>query len=507
MSPLSLSQTLSDGQTQRQVQTLQTRQLQNLALLQSTRAELSQLLRQAADLNPALVVEDPSTVSLDAAREDWDREGGTGPDADADGGETDADFGVLAELGSDADELYSDGNNNEYDPDAEERRQFFFDSIPATESLQEHLLAQLAERDLPPDDRALAEQIVGSVNEAGYLDVPLAEIAQATFRSLADAERLLALVQGFSPAGVAARDARECLLLQLRAEPDRAGPAALRIVSDPDAFAMLGKRDFPRVAARLGIPVREVEAAVAELAALDPAPGRAFSSARTPWVRPEIVVRETEDGVFEASLDEAATPSARLSDAFLRRYERLKTALAARAKDRSKTAKERRAARDWMAERLRAGQDLLDGLSQRKATLLAVARSAVAHQQDFFREGKSALKPLTMAQVAAEIGENGVDESTVSRAVSGKFMRTPQGVVELRSLCVAGIQTADGGTLAPDRVRDRLRALVAEEDPANPLSDAALAKRLADEGMPIARRTVVKYRGLLGIPAAPARRR
>ena len=110
MSPLSLSQTLSAGQTQRQVQTLQTRQLQNLALLQSTRAELSQLLRQAADLNPALVVEDPSTVSLDAAREDWDREG-AGPDADADGGETDADFGVLAELGSDADELYSDGTS------------------------------------------------------------------------------------------------------------------------------------------------------------------------------------------------------------------------------------------------------------------------------------------------------------------------------------------------------------------------------------------------------------
>ena len=161
----------------------------------------------------------------------------------------------------------------------------------------------------------------------------------------------------------------------------------------------------------------------------------------------------------------------------------------------------------WMAERLRAGQDLLDGLSQRKATLLAVARSAVAHQQDFFREGKTALKPLTMAQVAAEIGENGIDESTVSRAVSGKFMRTPRGVAELRSLFVAGIQTADGGTLAPDRVRDRLRTLVAAENPAEPLSDNALAKRLADEGMPIARRTVVKYRGLLGIPAAAARKR
>lgn len=505
MPSLSLGQSQQTRQTQRQVQTLQQRQLHNLKLLQATRAELSQLLRQEADLNPALVVEDPGTVSLDAAREAWDRADDAPPAAPPD--EADADFGVLGALGSDADELYSDGNNNEYDPDAEERHQFFFDSIPAAESLQEHLLAQLAERDLPPEDRALAEQIVGSVNEAGYLDVPLAEIAQASFRSLADAERLLALVQGFSPTGVGARDVRECLLLQLRAGPRAAGSAALRIAEDPEAFAMLGRRDFPRIASRLGVAPADVEAAVKELAALDPAPGRAFSSARTPWVRPEIVVRETDDGVFEASLDEAATPSARLSDSFLRRYERLKAALAARAKDRSKSAKERREARDWMAERLRAGQDLLDGLSQRKATLLAVARAAVARQQAFFREGKAALLPLTMAQVAAEIGDGGIDESTVSRAVSGKFMRTPRGVEELRALFRTGVKTADGETLATDRVQARLKAIVAAEDPSKPLSDQAIADALAKEGLPIARRTVVKYRGLLGIPVAAGRKR
>ena len=502
--------TLSFNQAQRmqlgqhQVQVLQQRQLQHLKMLQATRAELSQLLRQEADLNPALVVDDPAASSIDEARDDYDREG-VDPAAPAD--EADPDFGVLGKLGADADELYADGGNNEYDPDAEERRQFFFDSIPATESLQAHLVAQLDERDLPPADRELAEQIVGSIGPDGRLETPLAEIAQAAFRPLADAERLLALVQGFSPTGVGARDLRECLLLQLRGDPRAAGSTALRLASDPEAFAMLERRDFPRIAARLGVSAENVAAAVRDLSALDPFPGRAFASGRPEFVRPDIVVRETEDGRFEAFLDEAAQPSAHLSLSWIRRYEKLKATLRNRANDRSRDARSRREARDWLADRLRAGQELLDGLSQRKATLLAVARSVVAHQQAYFREGKDALLPLTRAQVAAEIGDGGVDESTVSRAVAGKWVRSPQGVVALGSLFRSGVKTASGDTIAVDRVQARLRDLVAAEDPARPLSDQALADALAKEGLPIARRTVVKYRGLLGIPVASARRR
>ena len=484
---------------QRQVLAPQMRR--NLALLQAPRAELSRLLREEADVNPALVVEDPGTVSLDEAREAAAGE----PDEPAGADEpADPDFGVLGELGPDADELYADGGNNEYDPDAEERRQFFFDSIPATESLQEHLLAQLDERGLPPADRELAEQIVGSIDPAGRLETPLADIAQASFRPLADAERMLALVQEFSPTGVGARDLRECLSLQLRADPRSAGPVALRLVSDPDAFALLERRDFAAVAARLGTSEADVATAVRELSALDPAPGRAYSQSRTAWVRPEIVVRETEDGRFEAFLDEDGTPRARLSDSWLRRFERLKRETAALASDRSKAAKERRAARDWMAEKIRAGRDLLDGLSQRSATLLAVARSVTARQQAFFRDGEKALLPLSMSQVATDVG---IDESTVSRAVSGKYLRSPRGIAPLRSLFVAGVPNGEGGAVSPNRIQARLREIVAAEDPARPLSDQTVSALLAKEGLPIARRTVVKYRELLGIPAAAERRR
>ena len=495
---------LSLGQAQqlRQTQTLSAVQRHRLEMLQKPVAALAADLRQAADLNPALVLEDPGSFSLDAERDRFERE--REPESAADRGEADPDFGVLGELGADADEFYADGGNNEYDPAADERRQFFFDSIPATESLQAHLSAQLDECALPPDDRALAEQIVGSVDGAGRLGVPLAEIAQSSFRSLADAERLLRLVQGFSPTGVAARDLRECLLLQLRADPAAEGSTALRLASDPEAFALLETRDFARIAARLGVPEAAVRDAVARLAALDPAPGRAFSQARTDWVRPEIVVRETEDGAFEAFLDEDVLPRVRLSETWLRRYERARKALAGRSGDRSAAARGAREARDWLRDRIREGEELLDGLSQRKATVLAVARRVVARQQACFREGPAALAPLTMGQVAADLG---IDESTVSRAVSGKWVRSPLGVSELRSFFRAGIQTASGETIAADRVRARLAELVAAEDPAAPLSDAALAARLAAEGLPIARRTVVKYRGLLDIPSAAERRR
>lgn len=494
---------LSLGQTQRQAQTqtLSAVQRHRLEMLQKPLAALSADLRQAADLNPALVVEDPGAVSLDAARDEFDR--GREPES-AEPGEADADFGVLGELGSEADEFYADGGNNEYDPDAEERRQFFFDSIPATESLQEHLLAQLDECALPPADRALAEQIVGSVDDDGRLAAPLAEIAQSSFRSLEDAERTLRLVQGFSPTGVAARDLRECLLLQLLADPGTEGSVARRLASDPDAFALLATRDFARAAARLGVSAGDVRDAVRTLSSLDPAPGRAYGSAAPDWVRVEIVVRETEDGVFEAFLDEDALPRVRVSESWTRRYERARKALAGRAGDRSAAARGQREARDWIRDRIREAEELADGLAQRKATMLAVARRVVARQQAFFRDGPAALAPLTMAQVADDLG---IDESTVSRAVAGKYLRSPRGVAELRSFFRAGIKTAAGDTIAADRVQARLRELVAAEDPARPLSDRELAGRLAAEGLPIARRTVVKYRGLLDIPSAAERKR
>ena len=508
------SLSLGQSQQMRQTQVLAQQMRQGLELLQAPTAELVQLLRQTADINPALVLEDPATVSIDAEREAHDREDREGRGEDGDGADGDPrelpenfgeDFGVLRDLGDDADDLYRDGDSAEYDPDAEERRQFFLDSIPAeTGSLQGHLLDQLDRRELPPEDRELAERIVCSVNDDGYLEIPLAEFAQAAMRPLADAERLLGVVQGLSPAGVGARDLRECLLLQLRADDVPADAAVMRLAADPTAFAMLEKRRLAPIAARLGIGEGEVADALRRLAALDPAPGRAYSSERTLFIRPEIVVREGDDGRFEAFLDEGDLPRARVSKSFRRRLEKIRERLRGRSRDKSRAAAEGRAVRDWMERNLREADALVDGLRLRQQTLLKVARSVVARQQDYFRDGRAALRPLKMSQVAQDVG---VHETTVSRAVAGKWIRSPQGVEELRKLFVEGIATGDGESVATDRVRERLREIVAGEDPSAPLSDQALADRLKAEGMPIARRTVVKYRRMLGIPVATDRRR
>jgi len=540
---------LSFHQEMRQAQTMAlTPQMQQaLGLLQAPMMELRQKIRQEVDTNPVLELEDPAEVSIDAAREDYaatpseerdfdeDLDGGAAPELedpapapappgsapehedrsaapepdspDGDAGSPDgeapsspAETEGLAALGDEADYLYGDGGNNEYDPDAEERRQFLFDSIPATESLQDHLLAQLAEADLPPDEAAAGREIVGSIDNDGFLRTPLAEIGQAALADLATCERVLARVQTFTPAGVGARDLRECLLLQLRADPALASSPAARLVASPEAFEALAARRLDKAARLAGIPCEDAAGALAVLARLDPAPGRRFSAERTLYVRPELEFRLV-DGRWTAILDETDLPRVRISPFWRSRYEQLRAAPAGRKG--SAAARAEREERSYLRERIGSGELLLRGIEQRQATLRKVAQAIADAQPGFFERGRAGLRPLTMAQIAEKVG---VHETTVSRTVDGKYARTPHGVVELGSLFVGGLPTASGEAASTDSVKAKIRALVDAEDPAAPLSDQAIMDRLSAAGIRIARRTVAKYRDALGILPALQRK-
>ena len=540
---------LSFHQEMRQAQTMAlTPQMQQaLGLLQAPMMELRQKIRQEVDTNPVLELEDPAEVSIDAAREDYaatpseerdfdeDLDGGAAPELedpapapappgsapehedrsaapepdspDGDAGSPDgeapsspAETEGLAALGDEADYLYGDGGNNEYDPDAEERRQFLFDSIPATESLQDHLLAQLAEADLPPDEAAAGREIVGSIDNDGFLRTPLAEIGQAALADLATCERALARVQTFTPAGVGARDLRECLLLQLRADPALASSPAARLVASPEAFEALAARRLDKAARLAGIPGEDAAGALAVLARLDPAPGRRFSAERTLYVRPELEFRLV-DGRWTAILDETDLPRVRISPFWRSRYEQLRAAPAGRKG--SAAARAEREERSYLRERIGSGELLLRGIEQRQATLRKVAQAIADAQPGFFERGRAGLRPLTMAQIAEKVG---VHETTVSRTVDGKYARTPHGVVELGSLFVGGLPTASGEAASTDSVKAKIRALVDAEDPASPLSDQAIMDRLSAVGIRIARRTVAKYRDALGILPALQRK-
>lgn len=514
-------------QQMRQKQVLAPQMRQSLEVLQLQLQELCLLAQQELEQNPVLEEDAVLQDSIDAAREqfeavhapepDFSDDGGDmgsapgvdsepemaleprdsaggaedvddvdDPAADADVKELDAfDFGVLAEL-DDADYLYQDGGNSEYNPDLEEKRQFMFDSIPVGESLQENLLGQLELTELDEVDRLVAEQIVGSIAEDGYLRTPLADIVQVVpGASMEQAERVLRIVQDFNPPGIGARDLRECLLLQIRQGPLK-GTLAERIVTEH--LGLVETRQFAKIAKACGVSREAVDEAIRSLARLEPRPGAAFDRAAPTYVVPEIEVRKV-DGRWQAFVEDRGLPHLHIS----RRYLDMLHAEGVAPETR-----------EYIQGKIRSGLNLIKSIEQRQETIRKVAQKIVDAQQEFFEHGPMALKPLVMASIAAEVG---VHETTVSRTVSNKYMRSPQGIHELRFFFTNGIATENGEDVSSERVKLMVKRMVDEEDPARPLADQDIERRLAAEGINIARRTIAKYRGILKIPPSHLRRR
>ncbi len=463
---------------------------------------LEQEIHMAVEQNPALSLAKPQgEFSLDEARER--HEAGLHPHEGrgrgAAGTETD-ESGFFSDDGS-SDEFFRDGDSGDggdshygpstaaEDPEAERRRQFFFDSRTEPETLDEHLLAQYRTLELPPARAALALQIIGSLLPSGYLATPLAEIAQALNAELSDAEAALAAVQAFDPPGIAARNLSECLLLQLVAD-GRGDTLAADILREAPK-SEIESRAFRALAARFGVTVSEVEFAFRDLAELDPAPGGAFGVTDMPAFVPEASVVE-RDGRFVVEEAESILPEL-LIDAEYEAY----------ARHPGATPEFKSAVR----QNVSAARDLRGFIENRRRTLLLIASKIVGRQQAFFRDGVVALAPLTQRDIAAEIGYS---EPTVSRAVANKYMRTPRGTLPFSFFFSAHTGTLASGTgeaVSNKAVQEKLRGYIDDEDPAAPLSDNALAARLqSDIGVKIARTTVVKYRKQMGIPSCSERK-
>lgn len=469
---------------QRQRQVLAPQMTRNLALLQASVPALAEMILAEADVNPALSIEDSGENSLDAMRAD------SGRRDEFDSGDKDRDPGF-------EDYLYSGMDSPDADPDADEKRKFFLDSIPDRESLQEHLLAQLGETDLAGKDVDLAREIIGSIDDNGYLASPPAEIAQAQWRSLDDVQRVLDVVRTFTPPGVGALNLRDCLALQIKASGDesRAASVALAVLADERAFADLAARRFDDLE-KYG-NATECLGALECIRRCKPHPGLDFSRNDEVTVSPDASVFE-RGGKWVAALDDSALPKAGLSKTCLRQYEELTKKIAEK-----RALPQDAEAEKWLKEKIKAAEELLAGVSLRQQTLSKIIDAVVARQQEFFTEGSSALKPLTMTDVATELG---MHESTVSRAVEGKYLRAPGGLVKLRSLFTNALPAGGDGEVASDAVREKIRELIADEDPAKPLSDQKIADTLKKQGVEVARRTVAKYREQLRIPSTSERK-
>src|SRR5213595_545315 len=370
--------------------------------------------------------------------------------------------------------------------EAKDKREFFFDSIPVQETLQQNLLGQLNQTALNASDRKAAELIIGNIDDNGSLQSAPEEMALNSGIPEEDFEKMLALIQGFHPPGVGARDLRECLLLQLRRE-GKEHSLECRIVAEH--MDDLGRRRFPEIARRMGVSVEDVQKAADNIARLNPRPGQVFAAAPQNYVLPDVIV-EKVDGEYQITLNNEQIPHLRISNLY--------KDIIASGNNQSGEVK------DYVRDKIRSGKFLIRSIHQRQQTILNIAQQIVSRQRDFLDHGPSHLKPMTMAEVADAVG---VHETTVSRAVSGKYMATPQGVFEMKYFFTSGYQTATGESLSNTSVKEASLDLVKHENGSAPLSDHEIVEILGERGIPIARRTVAKYRTELNILPSHMRRK
>lgn len=459
-------QRFSQSQSLQQQQTIAPQMQQSLELLQSPTLELRHMVQRELDINPVLDDETEEISLEETAQENHDED-------------FDKEFAELSQMDQEWRDYLKESRASNQRSDADERHQFMMDSLVETQTLQEHLLEQLSVADVETDQRKLVELLIGNIDDNGFLQLDLEDFAMDMAIPFDDLERAQLLIQTFEPKGVGASDLRECLLIQLD-QNGKHHSLEYRIIDK--YLDDLAKHRFPQIAKKTGVAVDQISAAAEAIARLDPKPGSDYTTGTNAYVTPDVIVEQVGDE-WKVQMVNEQIPRLRISNS----YKDLMAQSGSGGKGE---------VREYIREKIRAGKFLIRSIHQRQQTIENIANQIVKRQVDFFEHGASKLHPMNMAQIA-EIVE--VHETTVSRAVSGKYMKTPWGVFEMKYFFTTGYETESGETMSNTSVKKALAEIVAEEDHKKPLSDAALAKKLEEKGLKIARRTVAKYRDELHI--------
>ena len=476
---MGLGPSLSIRQSQQLVLTPQLRQA--IQLLQLSNLELDAFLAEELSKNPLLEAqsdEPEEQPTGDFAGEDSDDAPDDPGADDLISGQADDDRPLDVDWQSEALETdsYSDVVTSGGGEEA-----FDFDRLQyAAASLSEHLLGQL--HGVSGDAGNLARIIAETLDETGYLTVPLDQIAQLTGAPLELVEKALGIVQGLDPPGVGARTLAECLALQARAA-DRYDPAMARLIDNLDLLSKGRTNDLKRIC---GVDDEDLADMIRELRAYDPKPGCRFSGNGSEEVTPDVFVRRTRAG-FGVELNSATLPRLLVNRRY---YQELKS------------GPQDKGSRAWLSECLQSANWLVKALDQRARTIVKVVSEIVKRQHGFFERGVSAMKPMTLREVAEAIG---MHESTVSRVTSNKYLLCDRGLFELKYFFGSGVQSAEGDGAAAEAVKAAIKQLIEAETEI--LSDDAIAGLLKQKGFDCARRTVVKYRESLGIGSSIQRRR
>ena len=363
----------------------------------------------------------------------------------------------------------------------------FSATLTRTQTLAEHLTDQLNLNVLDPTDRIIGQNLIGMVNEAGYLTGDISDIANYLGTKREHVARVLETLKTFDPIGVFAADLQECLGLQLR-ERNRLDPDMATLIAN---LNLVAKRDFPALKGLCKVDLDDIKEMIAELKDLNPKPGHAFGSEPVQPIVPDVFVRAAQDGSWLVELNNDTLPRVLFSNQYLSKVSRT----ASREEDKN-YLNECQANATWLIKRL----------DQRAKTILKVAREIVRQQDAFLVLGVQHLRPINLKTVAEAIE---MHESTVSRVTSNKYMATPRGTYELKYFFTTAIasSTAGGDSHSAESVRQRIKEMIAGEGPKNILSDDTIVENLKREGIEIARRTVAKYRESLNIPSSIQRRR
>ncbi len=440
---------------------------QAIKLLQLSRLELLNTVKKEIETNP--VLEDDSFQTIDSGRkkeEDQERE-----DFLKFFWEQYTQDGYLKERGS---------------QEREEHGDTFLENISVkSSSLDDHLLWQLRFADMSQKEKQIAQFIIGNLNGDGYLVNTLEEIADQTNVNLQEVERVLQKIQEFDPPGIAARDLKECLLLQLKYFKIK-NPLVETIINDYLPF--LEKRNLKGIANHLKVPIEKIREAVEIILHLEPKPGRQYSNETVIYIIPDLYVYRVEDD-FVITLNEEGFPNLRINTYYMKLMNQNNLPLKAR---------------EFIHEKLKSATWLIKSLYQRQKTLYRVATSIFEFQRPFLEKGVGYLRPLVLKDVARDLG---LHESTVSRVTTNKYVQTPHGLFELKFFFNSGISAVSGDVLAAESIKAKIREIIASENPSKPYSDQKIASFLRKEGINIARRTVAKYREAIGILPSNQRKR
>ena len=467
--PLKLSS--SHLQTQSQSMVLAPRMLRGLDMLAMSRPELRAELNRELETNP--VIDDVErTLEKDTVsqkeREAADRERSQEDD--------------YPEDDSAPDSFY------EADAEAMDRRRSFLESRTSEETLEEHLLFQIATSEIDEAYFQLAEILIGELNDDGYFSGSIPDLVMVTGESEEKIREVLGVIMTFDPPGCGATTLEECLLAQIDKLDSSPYQDEVRELLENRLLKDVAEGRLANVEKALGISHERYADVLSALRTLDPRPARAYSRSGkgVNYVNPEVHAVKTVNG-WEARVDARSLPEIRISPRYLKMLE-----------DPATDAE----TKEYIRAKIASVKELKDAIAKREETVTDIAQAIFDAQSGFFEKGLKGLRPLTMQEIADVVG---VHAATVSRTVNDKYVSTPRGTVELRRFFVSGFATADGGVVSKDAVYDALKEIVGSEDRSKPFSDDKISELLKAKGYSVARRTVAKYRAALGIPGASER--